>query len=244
MHIQRLLPLAFIALLSPTTVEARHPNVLFIISDDLRDELGCYGAKHIRSPSIDALANRGTTFDLYALYNTGVMKGRLSSKAQEPLEKSFWECARAYSKLAEAKIDVWESDGSENHHITSRMSDFLVAQFLKDIPAYFFLRHSLFDILRFTKRLAARLIHQVVYPEVPLSNSHGLTHNRLREFLSEDLTSADTRHDLGWSNLQSDSAYTGRHERVSGRLAVLRWWLCRQFPERRGTSHAVGNQHL
>ncbi len=84
----------------------------------------------------------------------------------------------------------------------------------------------------------------VAFPEVPLSNSHGLTHNRLREFLSEDLTSADTRHDLGWSNLQSDSAYTGRHERVSGRLAVLRWWLCRQFPERRGTSHAVGNQHL
>ena len=81
---------------------------------------------------------------LYALYNdrTGVMKGRLSPKAQENLEKSFWECARAYSKLAEAKIDVWESDGSENHHITSRVSDFLVAQFLKDIPAYASLKYD------------------------------------------------------------------------------------------------------
>jgi hypothetical protein len=75
---------------------------------------------------------------LYALFNdrTGVMKGRLSPKAQENLERSFWECAKACSKLAEAKIDVWESDGSENHHVTSRVSDFLVARFLKDIPAY------------------------------------------------------------------------------------------------------------
>jgi hypothetical protein len=81
---------------------------------------------------------------LYALYNdrTGVMKGRLSPKAQANLEKSFWECARAYSKLAEAKIDVWESDGSENHHVTSRVSDFLVAQFLKDIPAYAGLKYD------------------------------------------------------------------------------------------------------
>jgi len=81
---------------------------------------------------------------LYALYNdrTGVMKGRLSPKAQGNLERSFWECARAYSKLAEAKIDVWESDGSENHHITSRVSDFLVAQILKDIPAYASLKYD------------------------------------------------------------------------------------------------------
>ena len=75
---------------------------------------------------------------LYALFNdrTGVMKGRLSPKAQANLEKSFWECAKVYSKLAEARLDVWGADGSENHHVTSKMSDFLVAQFLKDIPAY------------------------------------------------------------------------------------------------------------
>jgi len=81
---------------------------------------------------------------LYALYNnrTGVMKQRLSPKAQANLERSFWQCAKAYSKLAEARIDVWESDGSENHHVTSRMSDFLVAQFLKDIPAYANLKYD------------------------------------------------------------------------------------------------------
>jgi len=38
------------------------PNVLFIAVDDLRPELGCYGAPVIRTPHIDSLARRGTAF--------------------------------------------------------------------------------------------------------------------------------------------------------------------------------------
>lgn len=38
------------------------PNVLFICIDDLRPELQCFGADHIRSPHIDALAARGRAF--------------------------------------------------------------------------------------------------------------------------------------------------------------------------------------
>src|SRR5262245_45179895 len=38
-------------------------NVLFLISDDLRTELGCYGSKLAKTPNIDALAQDGVRFD-------------------------------------------------------------------------------------------------------------------------------------------------------------------------------------
>lgn len=37
-------------------------NVLFIAVDDLRPELNCYGATHIKSPNIDRLADNGVRF--------------------------------------------------------------------------------------------------------------------------------------------------------------------------------------
>jgi iduronate 2-sulfatase len=37
----------------------RHANVILIVVDDLRPELGCYGAEGVKSPHIDRLAARG-----------------------------------------------------------------------------------------------------------------------------------------------------------------------------------------
>lgn len=41
---------------------ARRPNVLFIAVDDLRCELGCFGATHVRTPHLDRLAASGVLF--------------------------------------------------------------------------------------------------------------------------------------------------------------------------------------
>ncbi len=46
------------------SLEAAGPvNVLFIGVDDLRPELGCYGADYIHSPNIDRLASEGVVFE-------------------------------------------------------------------------------------------------------------------------------------------------------------------------------------
>lgn len=43
--------------------ERARPNVLFLISDDLNNLLGCYGDPLARTPNIDRLAKRGVRFD-------------------------------------------------------------------------------------------------------------------------------------------------------------------------------------
>ena len=41
----------------------QRPNILFIVVDDLRPELGCYGKDYIQSPNIDGLAKTGIVFE-------------------------------------------------------------------------------------------------------------------------------------------------------------------------------------
>jgi len=52
-----------------TPLKTVKPNVLLIVIDDLRTELGCYGVKEIQSPNIDRLAQKGILFNhAYAQY--------------------------------------------------------------------------------------------------------------------------------------------------------------------------------
>jgi uncharacterized sulfatase len=47
----------------PAVTEERRPNILFIMSDDLGNELGTLGHPMVRTPNIDRLAQQGTRFD-------------------------------------------------------------------------------------------------------------------------------------------------------------------------------------
>ena len=40
----------------------KHPNVLFVIVDDLRPELGCYGNTEIKTPNFDRFAKESVVF--------------------------------------------------------------------------------------------------------------------------------------------------------------------------------------
>jgi len=57
--------LALLVLFTATLGSAadRPPNILLIIVDDLRPELGSYGAQHIHSPNMDLLAEQGVLFE-------------------------------------------------------------------------------------------------------------------------------------------------------------------------------------
>lgn len=48
---------------SPVVAAEKKPNVLFIVVDDLRPDLGCYGAAHMHTPHIDKLAGDGLLFE-------------------------------------------------------------------------------------------------------------------------------------------------------------------------------------
>ena len=55
--------LGIITAFSASAGEKQKPNVLFIAVDDLRTELNCYGATHMKTPNIDRLASRGVLFE-------------------------------------------------------------------------------------------------------------------------------------------------------------------------------------
>src|SRR5512136_159886 len=64
----KLLLVLFSAAASPC-LAAEKLNVLLIISDDLRDTVGCYGNTQVKTPHLDRLAQRGVRFDrAYAQY--------------------------------------------------------------------------------------------------------------------------------------------------------------------------------
>lgn len=56
-----LLILASLLLVSP--LAAQPLNVLFIATDDLRNDLGCYGHPQVKTPNLDRLAKRGLVFN-------------------------------------------------------------------------------------------------------------------------------------------------------------------------------------
>jgi iduronate 2-sulfatase len=54
--------LLLLTALATAALAADRPNVLFIASDDMRPQLGCYGDPTVKSPQLDALAGRGVVF--------------------------------------------------------------------------------------------------------------------------------------------------------------------------------------
>ena len=81
-------------LLAACTVQGaagRQMNVLFIVIDDLRKELGCYGVEEMHTPNIDRLAGKGMLFHIRSATRAGHPFFRAS-------DRMSWESCRTPSR--------------------------------------------------------------------------------------------------------------------------------------------------
>jgi arylsulfatase A-like enzyme len=103
---------------SAKAADAKRPNVLFLISDDLNNLLGCYGDKLAKTPNIDRLASRGVLFEkayctfplcgpsrnsmLTGLYpnSTGILTNGLVFRQTIPNQQSMPQAFRASGYFA------------------------------------------------------------------------------------------------------------------------------------------------
>ena len=58
----RLILILTLALFAPAALAADRPNVLFIVSEDNSEHLGCYGEKRVHTPALDGLAETGVRY--------------------------------------------------------------------------------------------------------------------------------------------------------------------------------------
>jgi len=95
---------------------ARGPNVLFLVADDLRVQLGCYGDPIAKTPNIDALASQGLLFQRaycqQALCNpsrASVMAGRY------PDSLGIWNLATHFRKTRPEVVTLPERFKQEGY---------------------------------------------------------------------------------------------------------------------------------
>ena len=60
--------LALMSLTVSSQNKQRHPNMVFILADDVSwDDFGCYGNRDVKTPNIDQLASKGIRFTNFFL---------------------------------------------------------------------------------------------------------------------------------------------------------------------------------
>ena len=105
------LSLSMLAALSLTSGAASKPNILLIMADDqARHALSCYGDKHIKTPSLDRLADGGMRFEHALTPNSfctparaAVLTGKYSHKnGVLKLNKPFDGSQQTFPKLLQA----------------------------------------------------------------------------------------------------------------------------------------------
>lgn len=103
-------------ILLATATGAERPNILFIAIDDLRPELGCYGAPQVKTLHIDKLAASGMRFEraycqvpICMGSRASLMTGMLptSKRFVESCKKHFHRTYRPVEVISPCKNDSY-----------------------------------------------------------------------------------------------------------------------------------------
>jgi arylsulfatase A len=123
-----------ILLISLLTVTAQPapPNIVFILMDDLGyADLGCYGAKDIRTPHIDRLAREGVKFENFysnAPVCTPTRCGFITGRWQQ---RTGFEFAMGYSAEQVRKVNGEWVPEPDIHGLGLPITQPSIAKFLK-----------------------------------------------------------------------------------------------------------------
>lgn len=108
---------------------SKQPNILFIVVDDLRPQLGCYGHRETLSPNIDRLASRGALFKR-AYCNVPVCgPSRVSVLTGIRTTSRQWSCGSLHTNYVTLPALFKKhgycalSNGKVFHHMKDRQDD-------------------------------------------------------------------------------------------------------------------------
>lgn len=95
----------------------KNKNVLFICVDDLRPELGCYGANHVISPNIDLLAKDSAVFERNYCQVAVCNPSRSSMlTGKRPDELSVWGLYEHFRELNEKAVTLPQYFKDNGYH--------------------------------------------------------------------------------------------------------------------------------
>ncbi|NRB73158.1 MAG: sulfatase, partial [Verrucomicrobiales bacterium] len=53
---------ALVSLTCNLQAETKRPNILWLVGENMKLDLGCYGAENVRTPNLDGLAAKGERY--------------------------------------------------------------------------------------------------------------------------------------------------------------------------------------
>jgi arylsulfatase A-like enzyme len=100
--------------------KAKKPNVLFIVIDDLKTELNCYGQSQIKTPNIDNLAGESLLFNRAYVQNPVCGASRCSMlSGLRPTDKRFWDYNSKVDVDAPGTITLPQAFKENGYHTLS-----------------------------------------------------------------------------------------------------------------------------